>query len=77
MYTLYKINSDELNDNFITAIKALFPHQKIEISISQSAEIEQNETDYLLSHPANKARLLAAIDNVEMKNWVDIDLETL
>ncbi len=67
MYTLYKINSDELNDNFITAIKALFPHQTIEIAISQTTEIEEDETAYLLNNPVNKAKLLAAIARVENK----------
>ncbi len=55
MYTLYKINSDELNENFIAAIKAQFPHQTIEIAISESSQIEQDETDYLLKSPVNKA----------------------
>ena len=60
MYTLYKINSDELNDNFITAIKALFPHQTIEIAISQTTEIEQNETAY---HCRLQQRLLRLAKN--------------
>jgi antitoxin YefM len=77
MYTLYKINSDELNDNFITAIKALFPHQSIEIAISQTTEIEQDETAYLLNNPVNKAKLLAAIAQVENKQLIDVDLESL
>ncbi len=77
MYTLYKINSDELNENFIAAIKAQFPHQTIEIAISESSQIEQDETDYLLKSPVNKARLLAAISQVENNKLIDVDISML
>lgn len=77
MYTLYKINSDELNENFIAAIKAQFPHQTIEISIAESSQIEQDETDYLLKNPVNKARLLAAITQVDNNQLIDVDISTL
>lgn len=75
MYTLYKINSDDLNDNFIAAIKAQFPHQTIEIAISEIAQVEQDETAYLLSSPENKARLLAAIARIENNQLIDVDME--
>ncbi|MBL6987279.1 MAG: hypothetical protein ISR72_09640 [Methylobacter sp.] len=65
MYTVYKINADELNENFIASIKAQFQHKDIEIAICETAQAEQDETDYLLRDPANKARLLKAIDNVK------------
>ena len=77
MYTLYKINSDELNENFIAAIKAQFPHQVIEIAISEIQQVEQDETAYLLGNPANKARLLAAIAQVEKNQLIDVDIEKL
>ena len=63
MYTLYKINTDELNENFIASIKAQFQHKDIEIAICETAQTERDETDYLLRHPANKARLSEVIDN--------------
>lgn len=77
MYTLYKINSDELNENFIAAIKAQFPHQTIEIAISEISQIEHDETDYLLANPANKARLLAAIAQIENNQLIDVDINAL
>jgi len=77
MYTLYKINSDELNENFIAAIKAQFPHQTIEISISEIQQIEQDETAYLLNNPVNKARLLAALAHVENDQLIDVEIEKL
>lgn len=77
MYTLYKINSDELNESFIVAIKAQFPHQTIEIAISEVAQIEQDETAYLLRNPENKARLLAAVANIENNQLIDVDINKL
>ncbi|SJM91269.1 conserved hypothetical protein [Crenothrix polyspora] len=77
MYTLYKLNSDDLNENFIAAIKAQFPHQTIEIAVSEMPQIEQDETAYLMSNPANKARLLAAIANVKNNQLIDVDIDKL
>lgn len=76
MYTIYKINSDDLNENFIAAIKAQYPHQTIEIAISDVQQVEQDETEYLLADPENKARLLSAakkIENNEQLINVEID----
>ena len=61
MYTLYKINTDELNENFIASIKAQFQHKDIEIAICETAQAEQDETDYLLRQPANKAPYIQRI----------------
>ncbi|WP_019865760.1 hypothetical protein [Methylovulum miyakonense] len=77
MYTLYKINADELNENFLASVKAQFQHKNIEIAICETAETEQDETDYLLGNPANKARLLAALDNVNKGHCVTVDLDVL
>jgi hypothetical protein len=77
MYTLYKMNSDDLNENFITAIKAQFPHQTIEIAISDIHQVEQDETAYLLGNPANKTHLLEAIARVENNQLIDVDIENL
>jgi antitoxin YefM len=77
MYTVYKINADELNENFIASIKAQFQHQDIEIAICETAQAEQDETDYLLRDPGNKARLLEAIDNVKKGELVTVQLNDL
>ncbi len=77
MYTVYKINADELNENFIASIKAQFQHKEIEIAICETAQAEQDETDYLLRDPANKARLLEAIDNVKKGRLVTAHLNDL
>lgn len=77
MYTLYKINSDELNENFIASVKAQFPHQTIEIAISEIRQVEQDETAYLLNNSENKARLLAAIESVETTQLIDVSIDKL
>ncbi len=61
MYTVYRLNSDELSVDFLESIKALFRHQDIEIAICTADSMEQDETAYLLANPVNRARLLEAI----------------
>ena len=77
MYTLYKVNADELNENFLASLKAQFQHKEIEIAICETAQTEQDETDYFLRHPINKAHLLEAIDNVNKGECVIVDLNDL
>lgn len=60
MQTIYQINADELDQNLLDSIKALFKHKEIEIVIS-----ERDETAYLLRSPANRERLLRAVREVE------------
>jgi PHD/YefM family antitoxin component YafN of YafNO toxin-antitoxin module len=72
MYTLYKINSDELNENFIAVIKAHATSDHC-CSISEVSHVEQDETAYLLANPANKAQLLAAIAQVDNNQLIDVD----
>lgn len=75
MYTLYKVNTDELNENFISALKSQFPHQMIEIAISELAQQQEDETTYLFKDPENKRRLLEAIQNIEKRKFIDIELD--
>ncbi len=77
MYALYQVNTDELNNQFLASIKAQFPHQTIEIAISEISQIQQDETAYLLGNPTNKEHLLKAITQVENQQWIDVDLDAL
>lgn len=52
-------------------------HENQAKKISSTTQIEHDETSYLLSSPANKARLLAAIAQVENNHLIDVDLESL
>lgn len=60
MYTIYKVRADELDENFLDALKAMFKNKAIEITV-----YERDETEYLLRSPANRERLLKAVRDVE------------
>ena len=75
MYTLYKLNADELDSRFLESLKAQFQHKLIEISVCEAEESSEDETAYLLKSPANRDHLLAAIANVEAgDNLVSVDI---
>ena len=63
MQVAYQIHADELDLNFIESIKTLFRNRNIHINIT--AEEEMDETEYLLSSPANARRLREAINTIE------------
>lgn len=78
MYTVYQLNSDELSVEFLESVKALFPHKTIEIAVTELEIVEQDETAYLLGDPANRTRLLEALENVaRQRNLVTVDLADL
>lgn len=78
MYTIYKMNADELDIRFLKALKSMFKNKEIEIVICEANESEEDETAYLLKSPANRDRLLKAIENVKQnRNLVTIDLDDL
>jgi antitoxin YefM len=60
MYTIYHVNADELDSQFLEALKTAFRNKQIEITVS-----EADETDYLLRSPANRERLLKAAADVD------------
>jgi len=73
MQTTYRLNASELDEKFLEGLKATFQGQEIEIIV-----YALDETEYLLSSPANRARLLAAKANVEQgKNQVTVELGEL
>ncbi|HEX4966726.1 MAG TPA: hypothetical protein VF173_38300 [Thermoanaerobaculia bacterium] len=64
MYTIYKLRADELDQHFLDTLKHQFQDREIEIAICEAAEASEDETAYLLRSPANRERLLKAIENV-------------
>ncbi len=69
MYSTYRLNANELNNNFLDGLKEMFKDKNIEITVT-----EYEETEYLLGNDANKKRLLEAIDNVNSrKNLIEAD----
>ncbi len=66
MYTIYKLKADELDNRFLQALKTMFKGKDIEIAVAEAQQVEEDETDYLLKSPANRERLLKAIENVAL-----------
>ena len=73
MYSIYRLNANDLDVEFVDGLKTLFKDKEIEIAV-----YEVSETDYLTQSEANKKRLLAAIKNVEQKaNLVEVNVADL
>lgn len=74
MYSTYRLKADELSSTLINAIKKTYHDREIEITVQEI----QDETDYLMSSPANRAHLLKAIENINAhKNLVQMAVEDL
>ncbi len=65
METTFKINTDALTKDFILAVKKLFPHKTVEITIQPA-----DETDFVLSNPAFTQVLEDRIANYEKNKQV-------
>lgn len=71
MQTIYQVNADDLNEDFLEGLRTTFKHKEIEIVV-----YERDETAYLLRSPANRARLLEAVADVDQnRNIVVPDQE--
>ena len=64
MYALYKLRADELDQRFLDALKHQFQDREIEIAVCEAVEAMSDETAYILRSPANRERLLRALENV-------------
>lgn len=60
MQTVFRLNTDELDEQFLASVRATFPHKEIEIAVA-----EVDETAHLLRSEANRERLLRALADVE------------
>jgi antitoxin YefM len=60
MQTVFRLNADELNEQFLESVRATFPHKEIEIAVA-----EVDETAHLLRSDANRERLIRALADVE------------
>ncbi len=65
VFTIYRLNADELDASFLESLQAAFPHKEIEVAVA-----ETDETAYLLRSPANRNSLLAAVADVEAGHHV-------
>jgi antitoxin YefM len=60
MTTVFHTTAEELDESFLASVKAAFKGRAIEIAVT-----EDDETGYLLRHPANRERLLRAVADVD------------
>jgi antitoxin YefM len=78
MYMTYRMNEEELDSRFLRTLKAMFKGKEIEIVVSEAPQSEEDETAYLLRSPANRDRLLQAIENIaQSRNLVTVQLDEL
>ena len=78
MSTTYRLNANELDHGFLDTLKALFKDKEIEIVVTEAEQNGEDETEYLLKSPANRERLLAAIENIAQgRNLVTVKLDEL
>jgi antitoxin YefM len=74
MYAVYKLRAEELDQRFLDTLKSQFQDREIEIAVCEAEERSEDETAYLLRSPANRERLLRAIENVDQgRNLKTID----
>ncbi|MFI5201216.1 MAG: hypothetical protein ACHQNE_02370 [Candidatus Kapaibacterium sp.] len=67
----FRVSSDELDASFLEKVKSLFAHREVEIIIREPA---MDETEYLLSDPRTRERLLESIANIRMgTNLIELD----
>ena len=75
MDTLIRANADEINASLIDFIKAAFKGKRIAVHIYEAV---MDETEYLLSDPVARERLLKAVENVNnMRNLKEYTLEEI
>ena len=73
MYTTYRLNTSDLNIQFIEALKTLFRDQEVEITVSPV-----DTTAYLMQSVANRERLLAAIENINAgRGLIEVPMDML
>jgi len=78
MYAVCKLRADELDDSFVENLRSLFKDREIEIAVSEAAASSEDETAYLLESPANRERLLRAIESIaEGRELVAVDVDEL
>jgi antitoxin YefM len=64
MQTIYRLNANDINENFLEGLKSTFKDQEIEIIVQTVVD----ETAYLMASEANRTKLLQAIENVRQRS---------
>jgi PHD/YefM family antitoxin component YafN of YafNO toxin-antitoxin module len=70
MDTLIRLEAEELDNSLVDFIKSTFKGKKIAVHIYADEEID--ETEYLLSDPIHKQKLLETIEEVNQKRELNV-----
>lgn len=60
MQSTFTLRKDELNMDFLKGLKKMFSGNILDITVSDNRS-EEDETEYLLSNPETKERLLESV----------------
>lgn len=77
MQSTFTLRKDELNMDFLKGLKKMFSGKILNITVSDNKTDEQDETEYLLSNPETKARLLKSIEEGKAGKIKTFSLENL
>ncbi|MCY7420804.1 MAG: hypothetical protein LH478_03565 [Chitinophagaceae bacterium] len=76
MDILVRGNADEIDTSLVDFIKSTFKGKKVAVHIYEDNEMD--ETEYLLSDPIAKERLVEAVENVKhMRNLKEYTMEDI
>ena len=74
MELTYRLNANELNEDFLKTIKKLYKGKDIDVTV----QVREDETTYLMKGEANRTQLLKAVKDVEKrKNLQTLNVEKL
>ncbi len=69
MYTEFHISANELDDEFIKAIRKMFKSKRISIIVEE----DKDETNYLLKNESNRKMLLNSKKQAEKGQFISFD----
>lgn len=72
MTATYHLTLDELNPEFVDRLKQMFSAGQVTIMVEN-----HDETDYLLSDPANKAQLMRSMQQAEEGKLINVDFDDI
>ena len=73
MYTTFHINASELNETFLKAVKTMFKSKRISIIVEEDID----ETEYLLSSPANRKMLEKSLAEANAGKLIKVNIDKL